>query len=66
VHIFNRFIAGRTHDREPSKRLEACHSARLGDALQAAAAEQNRSMPEVLRDALEGCLRAWRPLTQAT
>jgi len=35
----------------------------LAAQLQAAAEEQHRSARDVLRDALEGYLRAWRPLT---
>lgn len=38
----------------------------LAVRLQAAAEEQHRPAREVLRDALEGYLRAWRPLTTPT
>lgn len=36
----------------------------LAAQLQAAAEEQQRSARDVLRDAVEGYLRAWRPLTE--
>jgi hypothetical protein len=37
----------------------------LAAQLQAAAEEQHRPARDVLRDALEGYLRAWRPLTSS-
>jgi hypothetical protein len=38
----------------------------LAAQLQAAAEEQHRPVRDLLRDALEGYLRAWRPLTSTS